>query len=31
MMTDFQNAFISRLFGVFFKQFFLQRTALNDL
>ena len=30
MMADFQNALISRIFGVFFSSF-LHRTALNDL
>ena len=30
MMADFQNAFISRIFGVFLMSF-LHRTALNDL
>ena len=30
MMADFQNALISRLFGVFGSGF-LQRTTLNDL
>ena len=30
MMADFQNALISRIFGVFRSGFF-QRTTLNDL
>ena len=30
MMADFQNALISRIFGVFCKSF-LQRTTVNDL
>ena len=30
MMADFQNALISRIFGVFSRGF-LHRTALNDL
>ena len=30
MMADFQNAFISRIFGGFLISF-LQRTALNEL
>ena len=30
MMADFQNALISRIFGVFGSGF-LQRTTLNDL
>ena len=30
MMADFENAFISRLFGVFWSGF-LQRTGVNDL
>ena len=30
MMADFQNAFISRIFGVFSIRF-LHRTALNEL
>ena len=30
MMADFQNALISRIFGIFSRSF-LHRTALNDL
>ena len=30
MMADFQNALISRIFGVFLSSF-LHRTALNEL
>ena len=30
MMTDFENALISRIFGVFWSGF-LQRTTVNDL
>ena len=30
MMADFQNALISRIFGVF-SRCFLHRTTLNDL
>ena len=30
MMADFQNALISRIFGVFFERF-LHRTTVNDL
>ena len=30
MMADFQNALISRIFGVFWSGF-LHRTSLNDL
>ena len=30
IMADFQNALISRIFGIFSRSF-LHRTALNDL
>ena len=31
MMADFQNALISRIFGVFWSDFFLHGTTVNDL
>ena len=31
MMADFENALISRIFGVFWSGFFLERTTVNDL